>query len=660
MHDSYFFQENIEILDPVWIPLSDGARLAARITLPRQRTQHIPAVLEYLPYRRGDGTARRDMVRHPYLAAHGMAAVRVDMRGSGDSDGVLYDEYLPQEQLDAVEVIAWLAAQPWCNGNVGMFGISWGGFNALQVAARRPPALKAIITVCSTDDRYADDVHYMGGSVLAVDMLAWASVMLAYNSRPPDPVHVGEQWREMWLSRIEETPAYINTWLSHQRRDAFWQQGSVCEDFAQITCPVYAVGGWADGYTNAVFRLLAGLNVPRKGLIGPWAHKYPEAGKPGPAIGFQAEAVKWWRHWLLGEATDVMDGPQLTSYIQDWITPATWYADRPGTWVGDRMWPAPNVTPTTFPFALNAAYVVIGSNLRSGSDAGMWCSYAIPGDYPPDQRGEDGRAWCLDLPAVTVPQDILGFPEVQLRLASDQPQALLAVRLCDVAPDGTSLLVSRGILNLTHRYGHDRVELMTPGVFETIQVTLNAAGHRLMPGHHWRIALSPVYWPHVWPSPHLVTLTLDPAASTLVLPIRGDSQCVVPPFAPVALAPEIGVTDVRPDTRRRYEVVDQTAQTYALHDENDHGAFMLADGLYYDHISADRYFLSESDPLSARTQCEHRICIGRGKWQTVIETWSELCCDATHFIVRNRIRAYEGTNLVLEKNFHERIVRDGV
>jgi putative CocE/NonD family hydrolase len=258
-----------EILDPVWIPMPDGARLAARIVMPTQRDARIPAVLEYLPYRRSDGTLRRDMVRHPYLASHGFAAVRVDMRGSGDSDGVLYGEYLRQEQDDAVAVIAWLAAQPWCNGNVGMFGISWGGFNALQVAARRPPALKAIITVCSTDDRYADDVHYMGGCMLAVDMLAWASVMLAYNSRPPDPAVLGAQWRESWLTRIEETPAYINEWLSHQQRDAFWQHGSVCEDFSQIQCPVYAVGGWADGYTNAVFRLLEGLATQgSRGSVG--------------------------------------------------------------------------------------------------------------------------------------------------------------------------------------------------------------------------------------------------------------------------------------------------------------------------------------------------------------------------------------------------------
>jgi putative CocE/NonD family hydrolase len=262
------FPRAVRLIDNAWIPLSDGVRLAARIWLPAEaEADPVPAVLEYIPYRKGDGTAVGDSTRHTYFAGHGYASVRVDMRGSGDSDGILLDEYLSQEQDDALEVIAWLASQPWCTGALGMMGISWGGFNSLQVAARRPPALKAIITVCSTDDRYADDVHYIGGCLLGIEMLSWASTMLAFNARPPDPAVVGERWREMWLERLEKTPPFVEAWLSHQRRDAYWKHGSVCEDYAAIECPVYAVGGWADAYTNAVLRLLAGLSCPRKGLI---------------------------------------------------------------------------------------------------------------------------------------------------------------------------------------------------------------------------------------------------------------------------------------------------------------------------------------------------------------------------------------------------------
>src|SRR5207302_40132 len=99
----------------------------------------------------------------------------------------------------------------------------------------------------------------------------------AFNARPPDPLIVGDAWRDIWMKRMQETPHFVETWLQHQRRDAFWRQGSVSEDFGRIQCAVYAIGGWEDGYTNAIPRLMTGLKVPRKGLIGPWAHAYPNA-----------------------------------------------------------------------------------------------------------------------------------------------------------------------------------------------------------------------------------------------------------------------------------------------------------------------------------------------------------------------------------------------
>ena len=147
----------------------------------------MPAILEYIPYRKDDGTAARDALMHPWWAGHGYANVRVDQRGSGDSDGIILDEYTQQEHDDALEVLAWLAAQPWCTGKVGIIGKSWGGFNGLQIAARRPPELAGVISVASTDDRYATDIHYIGGALHGFQKQSWASTMLAYNARPPDP-----------------------------------------------------------------------------------------------------------------------------------------------------------------------------------------------------------------------------------------------------------------------------------------------------------------------------------------------------------------------------------------------------------------------------------------------------------------------------------------
>ena len=262
--------------------MSDGCRIAARIWLPAgAEAAPAPAILEYIPYRKRDFMRARDEPIHRYFAQNGYAAVRVDLRGSGDSDGVLLDEYTQQELDDALEIIAWIAAQPWCSGAVGMMGISWGGFNALQVAALDPPALKAIITLCSTDDRYADDAHYMGGCLLN-ENLQWGAILMTYCAYPPDPHIVGERWRAMWRERLDHLVPFPALWLQHQWRDGFWKHGSVCEDYGAIKCAVYAIGGWADGYSNAVPRLMHGLSCPRKGLIGPWAHRFPHNGVPGP------------------------------------------------------------------------------------------------------------------------------------------------------------------------------------------------------------------------------------------------------------------------------------------------------------------------------------------------------------------------------------------
>ena len=311
-----------------------------------RRADPVPAILEYIPYRKDDGTATRDAIMHPWFAGHGYAAVRVDQRGSGDSGGLLLDEYLPQEQDDALEVLDWLAAQPWCTGRVGIIGKSWGGFNGLQIAAQAPARAGRGDLGVLHGRPLRDDVHYMGGCLLASDMLPWASTMLAFNARPPDPAFVGERWREMWLERLEHTPPFAHAWIAHQRRDAFWRHGSVCEEFDAIQVPVYMVGGWQDAYTDAVFRFLGGYGGPRKGLVGPWGHLYPQSGEPGPAIGFLQECLRFWDHCLKDDDNRVLDEPVLRAFMQEWVDPtAGHHALRPGRWVAEPAWPPAGASP---------------------------------------------------------------------------------------------------------------------------------------------------------------------------------------------------------------------------------------------------------------------------------------------------------------------------
>src|SRR6056297_4247337 len=380
------FPHPICVIENEWIPMPDGTRLAAKIWRPADAMSNpVPAILEYLPYRKRDGTVARDTMTHAYYAGHGYAGVRVDIRGSGDSEGVLEDEYTETELADGLAILQWLEAQRWCDGRCGVMGISWGGFNGLQLAALQPPQLKAVVTICSTDDRYADDVHYMGGCLLG-DNLSWSAVMFSYNSLPPDPQVVGGRWFDMWMERLEGSGLWLDTWLRHQRRDDYWQHGSICEDFSAVRCPVFAASGWADGYSNAVFRLLEHLQVPRKGLIGPWSHRYPHQGKPGPAIGFLQECLRWWDRWLKDVRNGTEDEPRLRVWMQESVEPTTSYETRPGRWVAEPNWPSPQVKERQY--TLGWRHIAPGfgdhpeveetirSPLTVGMFAGKWCSYS--------------------------------------------------------------------------------------------------------------------------------------------------------------------------------------------------------------------------------------------------------------------------------------------
>src|ERR1700691_1600100 len=305
----------VEVVDNEWITLKEGTRWSARLCLPAgAHHKPVPIVWEYIPYRKRDFTRPYDDLWGHELAQYGVAYARIDARGSGDSEGVLVDEYLDQELNDGVEVIAWLARQPWSNGNVGMRGISWGGINTLQIAALSPPELKAIMPMCCTDTRYTDDAHYIGGALGLTD-LQWGVQFKAVMAMPPDPAIVGEGWREQWRQRLDAAPPILQRWLSHQTNDAYWRRGSVSADYRRIKCPVYIVDGWVDTYVNTVTRLLTQLSVPRKALIGPWAHNYPESASPGPSLKWSYEEVRWWKQWLAGVDTGIIDEPMLRAYM---------------------------------------------------------------------------------------------------------------------------------------------------------------------------------------------------------------------------------------------------------------------------------------------------------------------------------------------------------
>ncbi|MFE9371749.1 CocE/NonD family hydrolase [Streptomyces sp. NPDC006711] len=650
--------------EDVRIPLSDGTLLYARLWRP-VTDEPVPALLEYAPHRLTDGTAPRDWQRHPWYAGHGYASVRVDVRGYGCSEGLPGDPYDATEVADGVEVVGWLARQPWCTGKVGMFGIAWGGCAALQIAALAPEPLKAVVTVCSSDDRYDNDVHYLGGSVLAVDTHAWAATLLALVARPPDPAFIGEKWREMWLERLESVRPFIHTWLAHQTRDAYWEQGSVPEDYGAIGAAVLAVGGWHDPHRDTVLRLVEHLPTDRvRGLIGPWSHQYPDRGlSPGPAIGFLQETLRWWDQHLKGEETGVMKEPPLRSWIGQSHPPATAYAELPGRWVGDPAWPSPHITPVAY--ALSGAPVRVRSPQHTGLDAGRFVPFGGAADLPPDQRAEDAHSAAFDFPVPEGPGplEILGRPVVTLRLRMDVPFGQAIARLCDVAPDGSSTLVTRGALNLSSRHGRDRADAWPLGATQDVTFALSGIGHAFSPGHRVRLAVSSAYWPWIWPQADSVGFTLDPAGSSLQLPVREHTSDDTIAFADPEQSKPLGVSFPAPLDEPRPErlvVRDVAKGEWRLEvGPRPGGTRVHPDGLECVEDARETYVIESDDPLSARTCSTWHVQLHRPElgWDVSVDTRSEISCDAADFVMADEVVCREGDEVVFHRTWHHRLPR---
>ncbi|MGW8367622.1 MAG: CocE/NonD family hydrolase [Gammaproteobacteria bacterium] len=664
--------DGIEDIENVWIPLADGCRLAARIWRPYDAPANpVPALLEFLPYRKRDFMRHRDEPMHRYLARHGYASVRVDLRGSGDSEGLLSDEYTAQEHADGVEVIAWLAAQPWCSGEVGMFGISWGGFNSLQIAALRPPALKAIMALCAADDRYTDDAHYMGGCLLT-ENLQWGAIFMMNQALPPDPEIAGAAWREHWRDRLEHLPNFPELWLREPWRSEYWRAGSVRDHIERIEVPVYAIGGWADAYSNAVPRLVATLKSPCKGLIGPWAHTFPHLGIPGPAIGFLQEAVRWWDRWLKGIDNGIEDEPALRVWMQEAVAPAPQYEAIPGRWIAEPVWPNPEIRTRTFYLSANGCdgepgepeERILCSPQTCGIRGGEWCAFGSDGEMPRDQRPDDGVSLTWDTPRLAERIEILGAPLVRLTLRADQPTANIIVRLCDVAADGSSLRVSYGVLNLAHRHGHAEPEPLVPGETFSADIRLNDIAHAFPAGHRIRVAVSTAYWPIVWPSISKTSLRITTGQSLLELPVRKPrhEDENLRPFEPPDMAESPAMKRVRHHQFSRRMAVDLT--TNRFHYELNGSEFDDASLVHFEDIdlkvgyTLNKCFeIAEDDPLSAMEIIEQRATLTRGDWRITVRMSMTQTADAEAFHLTGRLEADEGAERFVERDFDVSVPR---
>jgi uncharacterized protein len=663
----------VKVIENTWIDLPDGVKLAARIWLPECAEQRpVPAILNYCPYFARLFTRAEDETRYPYYAAHGYACVRVDIRGSGNSSGRPLDEYVAQELDDGVEVIRWIAAQPWCTGDVGMEGKSWSGNSALQLAARRPSALKAIITHCSTEDRYSDDAHYRGGCVIH-DMFNWGTVFLAFQGQAPEPDITGEQgWRERWLERLGAVDFNLGNWLDHPHRDSFWKHASLNGDYSQISCPVYAIGGWVDGCKNTVFRLMSGLRVPRKGLIGPWTHVYPHRGVPTPAINYLDEALRWWDHWLKGRQTGIMDEPMIRVWMQD-RPAAPRVTTIPGRWVAEDAWPSSRLKEVRY-FLRDLgemsdtpgpdAQLVLNPVQTIGSASGNWCPSGggavkdLDIELPFDQRVDDARSLVFDSAPLTDPLEILGAPVLALELAVDQPVAFLAVRLNEVRPTGESTRVTYGVLNLCHRDSDGAPSELIPGRRYRVHVTLDNCAHRFAASTRLRISISTAYWPMILPAPEPAALTLFTARSSLSLPVRPEraEDERLRAFGP-PVVPEINVRLLDSQPARHVVVWDAARQRQIIHHDVGNGRVHLTD--INATLVGENSMRSEIGEYDTDASIEYRYVMGweRGPWLPRVEAYSKVTTTRLGFLLQGTLTAFDGEERVFCRSWEKTILR---
>ena len=544
--------------EDVFIAMRDGVRLAATLYLPSE-PEPWPALIEALPYRKDDLTAHYRPEYHRFADEFAYVVCRVDVRGTGSSEGTSTGEYTREELEDLAEVIGWLAERPWSTGNVGMYGTSWSGFNALQTAMLRPPALGAICSIFASDDRYADDVHYFGGALKQLDLVDYPTVMAAANILPPVPRVFGEGWREAWDRRLEAYRPWLLDWLEHQTYDAFWKHGSLREDYGSIEAATMLVTGWADGYTNIALRGMRELRCPRRLLAGPWAHVDVETSTPGPTIDLVTEMARWWDRWLKGSYNGIDREPPIVVFVRRPTPPASDLAAYRGEWRFEPGWPLERGRDLRLSLADGAGEGVDELEVRCdvGWTAWISCAGTPPWGQPIDQRPDEAFSLVYDFDVLADELEILGHPVLHARVSSTAPVAYLSAKLCDVHPDGTSQLVTRGLLNLTHRDSRESPSPLEPGRPYDVALELEVTSWIFEPGHRVRLDLAGTDWPNAWPPPAPLTLSIDRTASALVLPVlEGPSPVSGRPSLPPARRPQAwdteGVTwTVEHDVARR-------------------------------------------------------------------------------------------------------------
>jgi putative CocE/NonD family hydrolase len=521
-------------IETAWLLMKDGVKLSTTLYKPDPRSpgEKFPVIFEFLPYRKDDGGYIGTYSLYTYFVRRGYIMVRADIRGTGSSEGIFpLREYSEQELDDAVDIIGQLSAMPGSNGNVGMWGISWGGFNAIQVAMRRPPALKAILAAMATDDLYHDDIHYIDGAFHVDEWAFWFDHSKAIPRSPDYPLD-----EAYFKERFDSYPGLL-TYLKQQKDGEFWRRNSLRWQYDKINIPCYLIGGLLDGYRDSIPRMLENMKVPIKAEVGPWNHAWPDDGTPGPNYEWRHEAVRWWDQWLKGKNTGVLDDPRFTVFLREGHGPDASLAMTPGQWITEE-WPIPGTAWKMFYPAKDHELRTEPSQQASeslcyiptyGVNTGLWW-----GEPTDDMRPDDAGSLVFDSARIDKAFEIVGFPQVRLRVLPDAPLADWTARLEDVFPDGRVSLVTGALINGSQWRSRLDPQPLTPGETYDLEFEMHFTTWTFQPGHRLRLSVTNSLFPMIWPTPYLMTpkLFIGIENSRVELPVIPAKQRRKPSFLP--------------------------------------------------------------------------------------------------------------------------------
>lgn len=625
----------------VFVDIPDGVRIALTVYQPNTTNDGpFPAIVESLPYRKDDDCTARDFSTYAYMASKGLAGVRIDVRGTGASTGIIEDEYLAVEQSDNLEVLKWVAGQDWCTGELGMWGISWGGFSALQTAMLRPPELKAIAVMHATHDRFACDVHYVGGSLHAAEQVDWPPSMISTNALPPDPDIVGEAWFDQWMNRLAGTPQWPLEWLRHQRRDSYWEHGSPASDYTAIQCPTLLIGGWLDGYVDGMLALAANLECPVRTLIGPWGHHRPATGVPGPTFDHLDLMARWFGHHLRGDDNQVMEMAPVTTYIR--TDPPYDDGVVTGFWRTESTWPPPDTNTMTLALdGLSGSATSWGAPQWVGAHAPAWDRSGITSS---DSADDDEASLTFTSEPLADQLEILGAPEVELSLATDRHYGLVAGRFLMIDPKGRSHLISRGSRNLAFPGDLSAPQPPTPGKKLIARFPLMTTSAVVPRGWRLRLSIAGADFPIVWPPPGPFTLTVDPAESRMILPVipvRDKMHDIaIPPSGPPPTAPVDFVED-----EADWSVTKLNGHTTFARRVKSRQVQPDRDNLTYGSDQQWTVRVADDDPGTTSVESTSKLTLMRPGWDIGVTAHISIAGAETFHIVIDLAATYNGDRI---------------